>query len=81
VDAAAASRQPASDANGDGAPSPRCVPSGGRSEPVAVLDGKAMRISVIFDLVARRAFKGKMHPSMVELSRAYASQAAERSPE
>jgi hypothetical protein len=33
---------------------------GGAEEPVVVLDGKAMRISVIFELVAKRAFKDKV---------------------
>jgi hypothetical protein len=50
----------------------------GADEPVAVLDGRTMRISLIFELVASRAFKDEMPGSMVELLRAYASRNAER---
>jgi hypothetical protein len=41
---------------------------GGPEEPDAVLDGKTMRISVIFELVANRAFKDEVPGSMLSLS-------------
>jgi hypothetical protein len=40
---------------------------GGENEPVAVLDGKTVCISVIFELVVGRAFKDKMPSSMLAL--------------
>jgi hypothetical protein len=51
---------------------------GGADEPVAVLDGKTARISLIFELVARRAFKDKIPASMLALSRAHAARDRER---
>jgi hypothetical protein len=46
----------------------------GRAEqPDAVLDGKMMRISVIFELVANRAFKDEVPGSMLELLQTYAA--------
>jgi hypothetical protein len=46
---------------------------GGADEPVTVLDGKTLRISLIFDLVARRAFKDKIPASMLALLQAHAA--------
>jgi hypothetical protein len=45
---------------------------GAADEPVAVLDGRTVRISLIFELVAGRPFKDKIPKSMLELLRAYA---------
>jgi hypothetical protein len=51
---------------------------GGADEPVAILDGKTLRISVIFELVAKRGFKDKAPRGMLELLRAYAARDPER---
>jgi hypothetical protein len=54
---------------------------GGADEPVAILDGKTMPISMIFELVAGRAFRDEMPPSMLELLRTYAGRDPERQKE
>ncbi len=54
---------------------------GGPDEPIAILDGKSLKISLIFELVAKRAFKDKMPPSMLELLQAYALRDRERQKE
>jgi hypothetical protein len=41
-------------------------------EPVATLDGKTMAISMIFELVAGRAFRDEVPRSMLELLQTYA---------
>ncbi len=46
---------------------------GGENEPFAVLDGKTVRVSVIFELVASRAFKDKVPASMQTLLQAHAA--------
>jgi hypothetical protein len=51
---------------------------GRAEEPDAVLDGKTMRISVIFELVANRAFKDEVPGSMLELLQTYAARDPER---
>jgi hypothetical protein len=51
---------------------------GGADEPVAVLDGKAMQISMIFELVAGRAFRDEVPRSMLELLQTYAATDPER---
>jgi hypothetical protein len=51
---------------------------GGADEPVAVLDGKTLRISLIFELVARRAFKDKIPASMLALLQTHAARDRER---
>jgi hypothetical protein len=51
---------------------------GGEHEPVAVLDGKTLRISLIFELVAGRAFKDKIPASMLALLQAHAARDRER---
>jgi hypothetical protein len=53
----------------------------GADERVAVLDGKTIRIGLIFELVAGRTFKDKVPGSMLELLRAYASKNPERAHE
>jgi hypothetical protein len=50
----------------------------GAEEPTAVLDGKTIRIGLIFELVRGRAFKDKVPGSMLELLRTYASREPER---
>jgi hypothetical protein len=54
---------------------------GGAEEPVAVLDGKTMPISMIFELVAGRAFRDEVPRSMLELLKAYAARDPERKKE
>jgi hypothetical protein len=51
---------------------------GGADEPVAVLDGKTLRINLIFELVARRAFKDKIPASMLALLQTHAARDLER---
>jgi hypothetical protein len=51
---------------------------GGADEPSAVLDGKSLLISLIFELVARRAFKDKIPVSMLALLQAHAVRDRER---
>jgi hypothetical protein len=51
---------------------------GGVDEPVAVLDGKTMPISMIFELVAGRAFRDEVPRSMLELLQTYAGRDPER---
>jgi hypothetical protein len=51
---------------------------GGADEPVAVLDGKTMPISMIFELVASRAFRDEVSRSMLELLQTYAGRDPER---
>jgi hypothetical protein len=51
---------------------------GGADEPVAVLDGKTMPISMIFELVAGRAFRDEVPGSMLELLQTYAGRDPER---
>ena len=51
---------------------------GGADEPVAVLDGKTLNISAIFELVAARAFRDQAPQSMLELLQAYAARSPER---
>jgi hypothetical protein len=46
---------------------------GGTNEPVVNLDGKPIRLSLVFDLVIGRKFRDQMPPSMVELLVTYAS--------
>jgi hypothetical protein len=57
-----------------------CLSNGGvaQEEPDAVLDGKTMRLSVIFELVANRAFKDEVPGSMRELLQTYAARDPER---
>ena len=45
---------------------------------VAVLDGKTMPISIIFELVAGRAFRDEVPRSMLELLQTYAGRDPER---
>jgi hypothetical protein len=51
---------------------------GGADEPVTVLDGKTMPISMIFERVAGRAFRDEVPPSMLELLKTYAARDPER---
>jgi hypothetical protein len=51
---------------------------GGANEPVAVFDGKTMPISMIFELVAGRAFRDGVPRSMLELLQTYAGRDPER---
>src|ERR1700733_13182392 len=51
---------------------------GGADEPVAVLDGKTMPISMIFEQVAGRAFRDEAPRSMLELLQTYAGRDPER---
>ena len=51
---------------------------GGDNEPVAVLDGKTVRISVVFELVAGRGFKDRVPASMLTLLQAHAARDRER---
>jgi hypothetical protein len=52
---------------------------GGADEPVAVLDGKTMPNSMIFELVAGRAFRDEVPRSMLQLLQTYAARDPERS--
>jgi hypothetical protein len=54
---------------------------GGADEPVAILDGRSMKIAMIFELVADRAFRDEVPRSMLELLRTYAARDAERQKE
>jgi hypothetical protein len=54
---------------------------GGADEPVAVLDGKTMPISMIFELVAGRAFRDEVPRSMLQLLQTYAARDPERKKE
>jgi hypothetical protein len=54
---------------------------GGEDEPVAVLDGKTMPISTIFEFVAGRAFRDEVPRSMLKLLRTYAANDSERKKE
>jgi|ERR1700722_4092844 hypothetical protein len=54
---------------------------GRAEEPVAVLDGKTMPISAIFELVAGRAFGDEVPRSMLELLQTYAGRDPERKKE
>jgi hypothetical protein len=54
---------------------------GGADEPVAVLDGKTTPISMIFELVAGRAFRDELPRSMLELRQTYAGRDPERKKE
>jgi hypothetical protein len=54
---------------------------GRAEEPDAVLDGKTMRISVIFELVPNRAFKDEVPGSMLELLQTCAARDPERQKE
>jgi hypothetical protein len=54
---------------------------GGADEPVTVLDGKTMPISMIFELVAGRAFRDEVPASMLELPKTYAGRDPERKKE
>jgi hypothetical protein len=47
-------------------------------EPVAILDGRSVTITVIFKLVAGRAFRDQMPRSMLELLQTYAVRDPER---
>jgi hypothetical protein len=51
---------------------------GGADEPVAILDGRTLKISAIFELVAARAFRDQVPQSMLELVQAYAARSPER---
>jgi hypothetical protein len=51
---------------------------GGADEPVAILDGRTLKISAIFELVAARAFRDQVPPSMLELLQTYAARSPER---
>ena len=55
--------------------------NGGADEPVAILDGRSMKITMIFELVAGRAFRDEMPRSMLELLRTYAARDPERQKE
>jgi hypothetical protein len=54
---------------------------GGADEPVALLDGKTLPISTIFELVAGRAFRDKVPRSMLDLLQTYAARDPERQKE
>jgi hypothetical protein len=54
---------------------------GGANEPVAVLDGKTMPISMMFELVAGRGFRDEVPRSMLKLLRTYAARDPERKKE
>jgi hypothetical protein len=54
---------------------------GGTDEPVAVLDGKPMPISMIFEMVTARAFRDEVPESMLKLLRTYAARDPERKKE
>ena len=54
---------------------------GGADEPFAVLDGKTLPISTIFELVAGRAFRDQVPRSMLELLQTYAAKDPERQKE
>jgi hypothetical protein len=54
---------------------------GGVDEPVALLDGKTMPISMIFELVASQACRDEVPRSMLKLLRTYASRDPERKKE
>jgi hypothetical protein len=51
---------------------------GGADEPAGILDGRTLKISAIFELVAARAFRDHVPPSMLELLHAYAARSPER---
>jgi|ERR1700722_783687 hypothetical protein len=51
---------------------------GGADEPVAVLDGRTLKISAIFELIASRAFRDEVPRSMLDLLQAYAARSPER---
>jgi hypothetical protein len=54
---------------------------GGSDETVAILDGRSMNITMIFELVAGRAFRDEVPRSMLELLQTYAARAPERQKE
>jgi hypothetical protein len=54
---------------------------GGADEPVALLDGKTLPISTIFELVAGRAFREEVPRSMLSLLQTYAARDPERKKE
>ena len=51
---------------------------GGADEPAAILDGRTLKISAIFELVAARAFRDHVSPNMLELLQTYAARSPER---
>jgi hypothetical protein len=55
--------------------------NGGADEPVAILDGRSMKITMIFELVAGRSFRDEVPRSMQELLRTYAARDPERQKE
>jgi hypothetical protein len=54
---------------------------GGTIEPMAILKGKTLRITTVFDIVIDRKFTDPMPESMVKLLLTYASKEASRRPE
>jgi hypothetical protein len=54
---------------------------GGADEPAAILDGRLMKITVIFELVAGRTFRDEVPRSMLDLLRTYAARDPERQKE
>jgi hypothetical protein len=54
---------------------------GGANEPVVSLDGKPIRISLVFDLSLVKKFTDQMPPSMVMLLLTYASKDQARQPQ
>ena len=54
---------------------------GGAVEPVAILDGRSMNITMVFELVAGRAFRDEVPRSMLDLLQAYAARDSERKKE
>jgi hypothetical protein len=53
---------------------------GGANEPVVILDGMPIRISLVFDLVVGRKFKDQMPPSLVKLLLTYSSKGRASAP-
>jgi hypothetical protein len=54
---------------------------GGADEPAAILDGRSVKITVIFELVAGRAFRDRVPQSMLNLLQTYAARDPERQKE
>jgi hypothetical protein len=54
---------------------------GGADEPVVILDGKPIRISLLFDLVVGQKYTDRLPRSMQELLLAYAGREPKRQPQ